>query len=539
MFSPFSSALNHTRGIVLLAVLAAPARAQQPGTDVRNEVFVGSEMEAYLRVLQVGGRGGLYPWSLRGFSPAEVDRILPADSAHPWMEHHPLRPDSAEGARVSFVRPRAGVRYNTAFPYGENDGPIWAGRGLTTSLQAGIALRYGRLSATLAPMLFWAENREFPLQENGRTGRLRYGDALRSRYIDHPQRFGDGAYARVDPGQSTLRLDAGGVTTGVSTANQHWGPVRYQPIILGSNAPGFAHAFVGTARPLNVGIGRIHGRVVWGELRQSAFSSVPVDSGRRGMTGLVALFVPRGMPGVELGVTRFFHSDLTEGGTAELLRLPFEGFLKVNTPDPFDTIAVDQNQLASAFFRAAFPGSGVEVYGEYGREDHSWNLRDLLLEPDHSSAYVIGLGRVWRPASRRLFSLDLEVSNAHISHISKIRPQGVFYYHTKLRQGHTHQGQLLGSPAIYGGGGATVVGSYYHPGGRWTLGWRMVRQSEDVQRGRLARSGDAYHTLSAEALRLYGRWELIAGLAGVYNRNRYFEDDAMNLQFTFQVSSGF
>ncbi len=93
--------------------------------------------------------------------------------------------------------------------------------------------------------------------------------------IDLPQHFGDGPYTRVDPGQSSLRLDARGVAAGLSTANQHWGPAAEHPLLLGSNAPGFLHAFLGTSEPVDVWIGSLHGRVVYGRLRQSGYSRTP------------------------------------------------------------------------------------------------------------------------------------------------------------------------------------------------------------------------------------------------------------------------
>jgi hypothetical protein len=58
----------------LAAVLAAPLAAQSPAPDLRNEaVVVASDAERYPRVPQVAGQVPLYPWSIRGFSPAEVD----------------------------------------------------------------------------------------------------------------------------------------------------------------------------------------------------------------------------------------------------------------------------------------------------------------------------------------------------------------------------------------------------------------------------------------------------------------------------------
>src|SRR2546425_3465362 len=144
----------------------------------RSEVFAGSELETYLRNLQLVGRVPLYPWSVRSFSPRELDRLFPSDSSHPWAGHYDLAlpPSSAPQGRLKLdvVRPTATIRFNSAFPYGSNDGPIWAGRGLTSAVQAGLALRYGALSLTVAPIAFRAENADFSLMANGNTGMLAF-----------------------------------------------------------------------------------------------------------------------------------------------------------------------------------------------------------------------------------------------------------------------------------------------------------------------------------------------------------------------------
>ena len=148
---------------------------------------------------------------------------------------------------------------------------------------------------------------------NGQTGRLAYADGPNYYSIDRPQRFGNSAYARVDPGQTTLRLDWRAVAVGVTTANQYWGPASVFPIMLGNNAPGFPHAFLGTARPVDLWLLRIHGRLVWGRLSQSAFSPATAAAGVRFATGIVLVLIPRGIPGLELGFTRFSHQPWPRG----------------------------------------------------------------------------------------------------------------------------------------------------------------------------------------------------------------------------------
>lgn len=529
--------------------LGLPLRAQEAAGApwVRNEVFTGSEMERYLRVLQVAGEAEWYPWSVRGFSPAEVDRLLPGDSTHPWARRYDLQRDTAGGLQLHWVRPRAEAIVNSTFPYGNNDGPVWAGRGLTTAVSAGFSLRSGPLSLTVAPIALWAQNASFALMPNGWTGPRSFADGANPNTIDLPQRFGDGAVARIDPGQSTLRLDLPVVAVGISTANQAWGPAGEYPLLLGNNAAGFPHLFLGTSAPLNVGIGRVHGRIVWGRLDQSEYSPVQGEEDRRFMSGLVALFSPAGLDGLEIGGARFFHTPWPEDGL-ELgnFTKPLEGLLKSGLPDTGvgpDGRSDADNQLASVFARWAFPASGFEAYGEYAREDHNYDFRDLVLEPDHDSAYLLGFQRAWERSDSRWFALRGELLNAQITHLAQVRDQYVFYVHSFTRQGHTQQGQLLGSPAVYGGAGALLAGDYYHPGGRWSVSWRREIRSErevypaavpDMDRAGL----DVLHTLGAEALFFRGRFDISAGVSGGYNLNRNFGDDAFNLNATLGVRAG-
>lgn len=523
------------------ALLPAVLAAQSVGG--RSEVFVNSELENYLRFLQSEGTAPLYPWSIRAFSPQEVDRIAPPDSAHPWAERYALANDTSRGVRWDWVRPKAQLIFNSTFPYGANDGPVWAGRGLTTVIEGGIAARYGIVSLVVAPTVFVAQNAAFKLAPNGRGGRLVFADEGYAGYIDRPQRFGDGVYTRVDPGQSTLRVDAHGVAVGVSTANQHWGPASVYPILLGNNAPGFAHGFIGTSGPWNIGLGKLHGRVVWGGLEQSDFSVVPGDSSRRFMSGALGVFIPRGLEGLEIGAGRFFHSPWPSRGlSARNFLKPFEGLLKSGlreTGEGPDFRSDADNQLASVFGRWVLPGSGFELYGEYGREDHNYDFRDFVAEPDHISAYMLGFRKLWRRSESRFATLGVEVLNAGISPLEQLRFQSPFYIHTLTRQGHTHRGQVLGSPAVHGGAGATLSANLYEPHGRWTFSWkREVRRPRLVgleEVDQLFTEPDVFHALNLQRLLFRAKYQFLFGLTGVYEMNRNFGSDAFNLNATFSV----
>lgn len=524
------------RPLALAATLllgSSPLAGQGAG---RADVFVNGDAETYLRALQVAGLSAAHPWSVRAFSPREVERLLPADSvAHPWAG----RPDlmgRGDGSRLHWVHPEARLVANSAFPYGANDGPVWAGRGLTASVRGGATGRWGPLSVTLAPVAFVTQNAEFDLVPTGFTDRLRFADPRTATAIDLPQRFGEGAYWRVDPGESTVRLDAGPVGVGVSTATQHWGPASDHPLLLGSNAPGFPHLFLGTSAPVNVGVGRLHARLLWGDLRESDYSPAADSLSRRFGSGLALVFTPRGIDGLEIGASTFVHNPWPRDGLAldDFLQ-SFKGLYE--TGQRRDTTEVDvaaANQLASAFVRWVFPRAGVEVYGEYAREDQAYDLRDFIVEPDHDAAYVLGARKVWRRPSG-LLSVRGEVLSTQPSHLALTNSRTRFYVHPRTRQGHTHRGQILGAAAGYGGQAATLAADWYHPRGRWTvtLARELRRDRADYPPERFGGGGpDVQNALGVEMLRFGGRFDLSLGLRGVYEMNRDFDGDAFNLNAT-------
>jgi hypothetical protein len=327
-----------------------------------------------------------------------------------------------------------------------------------------------------------------------------------------------------------------GVAAGFSTANQWWGPMTEFPYLLGDNAPGFAHLFVGSATPVNVGIGRLHARVMYGGLAQSAYTDIVGREQGRLASGIIVVFSPRGVPGLELGAARFFHTFWPDSGIgSRQLRKPFESFLKYALPadDPENIGA--ENQLASLFGRWVLPRSGFEVYGEYGRDDHSGDTHDLLQEPDHDATYAIGVQKAWSGRTGAILALRGELVNAAISSLVRHRNQIGPYVHGVVRQGHTHRGQLLGTGIAAGRGGSASSLSLerYTARGSESIAWsRLVRQDLDNPNASSTRCStaclDVQHVLRAERLRTYGRLEVRYALGVVYELNRDFDRDAVN-----------
>lgn len=519
--------------VVTLGVGSAPA--QDGGWA---DLHAGGELDRYLRYLQSLGLVPAYPWGARAFSAVELERLAPPDTGHPWAGRYRFRGAASGESVLSWVSPRASIRINTAFPYGYNDGPLWQGRGVTLALDGGFAARVGVLSASVAPSAFMAQNAAFRVLSNGQSGDLAYGDGTLWYAIDRPQRFGAGAYARLDPGQTMLRVDWRSVAIGVSTANQFWGPATEFPVILGNNAAGFPHLFVGTARPVDLWLVKIHGRLLWGRLTQSAFAAETASGGVRLGTGLVAVIVPRGLPGLELGVTRFSHRPWP----GQLPSLAYLLNMFRGRQGPGEVNSPSENQLASAFFRWVLPRSGFEVYAEYGRDDYNLDLRDFIEEPDHIGGYTLGFRKAVPRAGHRLLAVRAEMQNLQFSRLSQGRAWVPFYTHAGVQQGHTQLGQVLGSEAGVGGAGSTVAVEAYSPSGRWTWSWtRLVRQHRgDFLFGGVEdpRALDVQHALTVERVAFRGRYDLWGRASLVYEFNRDFGSDALNLHLAIGVRAG-
>jgi len=514
------------------------AQVPPPPTPVTYELFAGSELERFLRTLQNVGEVRAYPWSLRGFAPSEAEEMAGGRALGPWASRYAV-PERPGGLELGLTRPSTHTVYNSTFPFGGNDGPVWAGRGLTSELRFGGYLRWGPLSAVVHPVLFRAENGAFEMAGTGMEGDGRYRTALTPRTMDLPQRFGPDAYARVDPGYSTVRLEGGGLALGFSTAAQQWGPSHLHPLVMGPAAGGFPHVFVGTDRPRDIWIGHVHARYIAGQTVQSAyFGRTGVD--RKAMfNGLVVVFEPRLLPGLELGGGRTFkmHWESTESRMHQLVR-PFETFIKskIDSPD-----ARRDQQFASAFARWNFPGAGLEVFGEYVRVDHSYDLRVFIAEPDDQAGYALGMRRVWTSEDGALTVLRAEAVTSGSTHRERAGARtGAAYtarpiYHEGSAPqlgGHTHRGQLLATVAGEFGHGQTLGLDRYDEGGWWSLELdrRLVRDSSLGVIPEGAAPSDVQLAVGGQAGRFHGRWELRAGVTGVVELNRHLVDDAFNLR---------
>lgn len=539
---------TRARIVIWATICCAPvagANAQRPTRiDMGGDLQVGGEAERYLRALQLDGAATSTNWTIRGpGSPPIATHFL--SSEHPWQSRF-VTDSVPRRFRWQLLRPGARIFLNSSFPVSTTDGPTWAGRGVTGELRAGVSADFGPLHLQLAPVAFLAQNASFALANNNESGQRIYADARFPLTIDAPQRFGSQHYGRFDLGNTTVALQSKPITLGVSTAAQSWGPGREYPLILSSHSGGFPHAFVGTGTPLNLGILSLHARFLTGTLSQSAFSPIDTGNSHRWVSAGIVSIIPRGARGLEFGLMRFVQGISTHDvPTSAQARRVLQG-AAIGNGDNIES----ENQLASAFFRWAFPGAGFELYGEYAREDYSLDGRRFIQYPDDLRSYMFGFQRVLKSAAKQLGVLRFELVNAELSSSNRgergdpdtkvlLQPFPP-YLHGVTRQGHTNNGLFLGSAEAYGGSGWRLGLDQFDTRGRRSLILERSLRLDWLPSQATASPDtrpDVMWAAGAEGVRFYGQREFGVSVTTTYelNRNLVQKHDAFNLRTVFSV----
>lgn len=508
-------------------------------------VFVGTELDQYLRLLELTGRLTTPSLVFRPVLPRHVRSGLVSDSAHPWAARYPMDDTllASGGLRVMPLEPTVKSVYRSAYPRDVNDGALWAGKGMSGAIEGGFGGMWGPVTFTLYPTIYATANRPFPLAPLG-SSQPAFSYPWRGGGIDWPQRFGDEAFGRADWGQTSVRLDLAGFTAGLGTENMWWGPAARYPILMSNTAPGFPHLDLGTGRPVHTFLGRAEARFVWGQLDESPYFEVAGVDDRRFFVGLTAALEPRWLPGLTLGIARAFQLPW-DSIRVEDFFVVFQTIFKnaLGGPDPLRRGGDDlRDQVLSLYGRWLLPESGFEVYGEWSRTDHSGDLRDLLLEPEHSRAYMLGAAKavvsgtsMWSVRAEAA-QVERPVANA------LVRGGGDFYVHGIVQQGYTHRGQMLGAAIGPGASSRFLSVDRYTPGGRIGAYAEWVRYDNDAYYDRFTFTTPEGHdvelTLGLSAMRFIGDFTLGGVVAVSRELNRYFAvgNDVTNLHLETRVS---
>lgn len=350
---------------------------------------------------------------------------------------------------------------NTHHPYGMNDGGMIQAKGYQTQISAGIFAKIGPLSIQFRPEFVYAQNSKFTtIQDINTSKEFKHGDFLFQNRIDNPERYGEGTYSKASWGQSSIRLTFDPVSFGFSTENLWWGPGVKNSLLMTNNATGFRHLTLNTSRPVNIYIGHLEAQVVGGRLENSGIptptsiygTASPKNESWRYFSGFVMTYQPKWVPNLFLGLDRSFVVYRSDMGNSLGDYLPFFGALSKEQSDESSTDGVPEDskkrdQYISVFARYVLPESKAEIYFQYGKNDHSYNFRDLFTKLDHTRAYVVGFRKLV-PLNKKdeYIQIETEVTQlAKPSSENKNRNGQSWYAHYQVRHGYTHLGQVLGA----------------------------------------------------------------------------------------------
>lgn len=468
--------------------------------------------------------------------------------------------------RVGVFEPVFSNTYNTRLPIGENNGAAWYGKGLTTEFKSGFYATSEYATLTFRPHISYQQNLHFEVPRfvpRDTAGNVLYGADELGFGIDNPFRFGPDPFWTFNLGQSSFRLHYKNIEAGLSSEPLWWGPgIRYA-LMMSNNAPGLKHAFLGSRAPISLPyIGNIEFRWIWGWPEDSEYFDRPgFNPQDRFMSGLNIVFSPSFIPNLHIGLTRVYHQNIPEEGLDlfDYVRL-FEPFQKFKINEREGTNQDSLNQLASIYFRWVFPRAGAEVYGEYFKEDHNYDLRDFLMEPGHDRAYTIGFQKIITSGWINFFKINVEINSLVPNRLDQVRPQAYYYTHSIVRQGHTNGGQILGA-ALGPGSESQYLGveGYFTTGKIGLFFQRWVDNDlfhfEFNQATRNNRNGDIWRhrvnlNIGSNFLYNMGSWIFSGKVTWTkafnYGRFDYGEfaginfitfepHDAINLQFRFSV----
>jgi len=420
-------------------------------------------------------------------------------------------------------------QYNVHHPYGLNDGSMIPAKGYQAQLSSGLFLKIGLFSLQLQPEFVFAQNSNFSSFPAKHTDSIWKSYYYVLNTIDAPEKFGSRSYVKLFPGQSALRFSYHKLSIGIASENLWWGPGTRNSLLMSNNAPGFLHLTFNSAQPVTTPVGSFEWQLVSGKLKGSGF--LPDDTTRtfygeplynskknddRYLNGLVITWQPKWTKGLFLGLSRVFYqysSDVenTFEGYAPVIGKFFKRHL-LNEDER------KRDQMISFFFRLRLAKEKAELYAEYGRNDHSQDLRDFLVEPEHSKAYILGFSKTFesRKKDLRLFG---EVTNLQGASTGLLRAQPSWYTHHQVRHGYTNYGQVIGA-GIGPGGASQTIGLEWQSGLKRTGGFFE----------RIVHNNDFYYSAFTSSQNWQKHWvDMSLNFTKFWNKGRIFYDARLSL----------
>lgn len=435
-------------------------------------------------------------------------------SSNYWNNQFPNR-SFKKWPLVKLLQAGVTLHKNDQLALSENDGTLIPAVGWQQRVSIGAMVKWGGLTLQLQPEWIQASN-EDPSSFTGDPGNGNYWSRFymyEANKIDNLSRFGNAAYKKFYPGQSSLKYHYKTLSIGVSTENLWWGPGLRNSLVMSNQAPGFLHGTFQTNKPLTTPAGNIEFQAVYGQLMNTPFTHEynpimqniwaggiqPKADIQRNLVGGIFTYNPKWTPNFFIGfsgASYFYTQGAPINPNSEVL-LPLEN--KAST-----------GKLGSLFFRYKMPESHAEVYAEYGRANRwaaPWNLFGDTIP----TGYMVGFRKLFPiggDAKKGYFLLNAEITQLQLPDTRIVmnpeNPYSVpktnsWYTHPYIAQGYTNDGQVIGASIGPGSNSQTL-----------NLAWVKGKKRMGIQIDRLANNND------------FSLYSNLSGILGYGANDRYW-----------------
>lgn len=423
--------------------------------------------------------------------------------------------------------------YNTASPYGQNDGGLWQGCGYNTAFTAGARLEGYGFEATFKPQVSWMQNREYEYIKPNYTGETYKDKAEKYGYygvtsVDVPQRFGDSPFWNFDWGDSEIRYSLYSFTVGFGTQSIWLGPAKLNPIMHSNNASSYPKLDIGFRKTeLKMPywewyLGSIELRGWWGKLTESDWFDNDNTNDNTLISGLSINYQLPFFRDLTFGLNRTMLSAWKNMSSYTLFKI-YNPSISSGTSGGKD----ESDQRVSFTIDYNIKNAGFEVYLEWARNDFSPNRDYYIRYPFHTAGWTFGTEKTfdlpWN--LKGAFLLELTFLECSADYDRLISWYSTFYAHHEIKQGYTNNGQWLGAGIGTGGNSQYFGLTVYYPRGSVLL--FMQRRNPDLDYSMYIDSR-ANGTQAEKNIRA----ELNFGISGLY----YFTD-SFNVQLQYILNN--
>lgn len=367
------------------------------------------------------------------------------------------------------------IQSNNNIPSGFNDGSLFPSIGSQNRLSIRSKITIDNFELNIQPEFVSARNINPPVflghKQDGNYW-ARYYLHIQNN-IDYYTQFGKKPITTFFPGQSFFAYNLKNFSVGISSENQWWGPGVRNSLMMTNTASGFYHAFLKTNKPIETKWGTLEGKVIYGNLLSPDMPPtedsimrtiwdggiVRKNSTVRRLEGFFISYQPKWIPNLFIGysyVSQSYNLNRNLNGK----KLSF-----------FDA-ARPKQQMGAFVFRFVLPKDHAEFYAEIGQPNQAvspWRFFGDSVK----TGFVIGARKLFPYGSKGYFlKLYTEFTQLQLMNpalvINVAEPFGgplvtSWYTSNQIRQGYTHQGQMLGA-SIGPGSNSQTIGLSWHNG---------------------------------------------------------------------------